>query len=443
MKIAIVGGGIAGLGAAWLLSRENEITVFEANDYPGGHSNTVEIEASGRRVPVDTGFIVYNELNYPNLTRLFEALGVPTEASNMSFAVSISDGDFEYEGSLPGLVAQPSNLARPRYMRMIRDVLRFYREAPELLEAGADGDMSLGAYLRQRRYSDGFIRDHLLPMGAAIWSASLSDVLEFPAASFVRFLVNHGLLRLMGRPQWRTVSGGSREYVRRLVQPYADRLRLNTAIAAVRRGPDGVWLRDVHGRSERFDQLVLATHADQALALLGEDADSGERRILGEFRYTANRAVLHTDQRLMPRRRSLWASWNYLADDVVDEGRKVAVTYWMNRLQNLETAPPLFVTLNPLAEPDPAAVHREFVYDHPQFDARAVQAQRQIWEIQGARRTWFCGSYCGYGFHEDGLQAGFAVAEALGAPAPWAREITPASPAIDAVALAPVAVAAE
>jgi len=239
------------------------------------------------------------------------------------------------------------------------------------------------------------------------------------------------------------VSGGSREYVRRLVEPFADRVRLNTAITAVRREPDGVWLRSADGRSERFDHLVLATHADQALAVLGEDASGEERQVLGGFRYTANRAVLHTDQRLMPRRRALWASWNYLADDVVDEGRKVAVTYWMNRLQNLGTAPPLFLTLNPLADPDPAAVHREFVYHHPQFDADAVHAQRRIWEIQGGQRTWFCGSYCGYGFHEDGLQAGFAVAEALGTPSPWAHEIVPASPAIDAVARASVAVAAE
>lgn len=437
MRIAIVGAGIAGLGAAWLLHRRHEIVVYEAGGHAGGHANTVDVEVGGRRIAVDTGFIVYNERTYPNLVRLFATLGVPSEESDMSFAVSRDQGRFEYAGSLGGLLAQPTNLARVDYWRMLRDLLRFYREAPALLETGEE--ISLGAYLARGGYGRPFVQDHLLPMGAAIWSSALDDVLDFPALSFVRFCANHGLLDMAARPRWRTVSGGSREYVRRLTAPFAERTRLATPVAAVRRTPGHVIVRDGRGQEERYDQLVLATHGDQALGILGADAAPDERAVLSAFRYARNRAVLHRDARLMPRRRRVWSSWNYLGEAGADRDPRVSVTYWMNRLQNIDTAVPLFVTLNPLHEPDPETVLGAYGYDHPQFDAAAIRAQRALPKIQGIRRTWFCGSYCGYGFHEDGLEAGFAVAAALDAPAPWADVIVPASPAAAAVAPLPPA----
>ncbi|MDJ0950978.1 MAG: FAD-dependent oxidoreductase [Alphaproteobacteria bacterium] len=443
MKIAIIGAGITGMGAAWLLNQKHAITVYEAASRPGGHSNTVLVEAAGTTIPVDTGFIVYNEATYPNLIRLFATLGVETEASDMSFSVSARRGQLEYEGSLRGLVAQPSNLARPSYWRMLKDVARFYREAPALLQDPAEETLTLRDYLSTNGYSDAFVEDHLLPMGAAIWSSSLDDMLEFPAVTFIRFSLNHGLLKIAGRPQWRTVTGGSQAYVEKLTAAFADRLRLGSPVKTVRRTQHGVLVRDAAGAEDRFDHVVLACHADQALAMLGDDATPDERFVMGAFRYAANRAILHRDAALMPRRRAAWASWNYLAGDRRDGRRKVAVSYWMNKLQNIDPKVPLFVTLNPYEEPRPSTVIGEFVYHHPQFDAGALAAQHALPSIQGRYRTWFCGSYCGYGFHEDGLQAGFAVAEALGAPAPWAGEIVPMSPAAVTAAPLPMAEAAE
>ncbi len=422
MRIAIVGTGISGLGAAWALDPHADITLYEAGGHVGGHSNTVDVEAGGKRIPVDTGFIVYNEVNYPNLTRLFERLAVPTQASNMSFAASIDDGRFEYAGSLAGFFVQSRNWARPRAWRMIRDILRFYREAPALLAETATPGLafagpSLGQYLRRGGYSDAFVRDHLGPMAAAIWSGSPGAMLDFPARSFVRFFANHGLLQVKGRPQWRTVTGGSREYVRRLTAGFAERIRLDTAVVALERTPVGVLLRDSTGRVERYDQVVLATHADQALDVLGPAAAPMERKLLGTFRYERNTAVLHQDERLMPRRRGVWSSWNYMASG--DDERTASVTYWMNRLQDLDSDVPLFLSLNPLRQPASDKVLGRFVYQHPQYDHAAIEAQAALPDIQGMDRVWFCGSYCGYGFHEDGLSAGLSVAAALGAEAPW------------------------
>ena len=433
MKIAIVGSGIAGLGAAWALNQRHEITVFEAEGYLGGHANTVEVVDRGRQVPVDTGFIVYNELTYPKLTRLFRELEVPTEKSEMSFSASLGQGAFEYKGDLPGLLAQPSNLGRPRYWRMLRDILRFYREAPELLTQEAEEGPSLGAYLEAGHYSDDFVNDHLLPMGAAIWSTSLSDMRSFPARTFVQFCQNHGLLLLTNRPQWMTVKGGSREYVRRLSRSFRHRVRLNQAVVACRRTPLGVFVTTEAGGEERFDQLVLACHSDQALRILGPDATREEAETLGALGYEDNLAVLHRDPELMPRRRGAWASWNYLGGEVEARGRKVSVTYWMNRLQNLKTGEPLLLSLNPIRRPDPDKVLASYSYAHPQFDQAALEAQAALYRIQGTQRTWFCGAYCGYGFHEDGLEAGFKVAAELGAAVPWAEEAGTSSPAWRAV----------
>jgi predicted NAD/FAD-binding protein len=443
MKLAIVGGGISGLSTAWLLARRHEVSLFESADYLGGHSNTEEIAVDGRPVPVDTGFIVYNEHNYPNLTRLFAELGVETAASDMSFSVSLGAGGFEYFGSAPGLFAQPSNLLRPAFWRLFRDLLRFYRAAPGLA-ARLDLDrITLGDLLAEGGYSNVFARRHLLPMAAAIWSSSLDDMLAFPARTFVQFFENHGLFSMGERPQWRSVLGGSRRYVEALSAPFRDRVHLATPIVAVRRTPAGVILRDAGGQERRFDQVVMATHADQALAMLGEDASRDERRILGAFRYQENRAVLHRDPALMPRRRRVWASWNYLAEGDAEITRRGAVSYWMNRLQRLDTTQEVFVTLNPLRAPAPHLTHGEFVYHHPQFDHAALKAQQHLPSIQGRERVWFCGSYCGYGFHEDGLQAGLSVAAALGQPAPWVAELVPMSPAWRAVTPVVPAIAAE
>ncbi len=443
MKIAVVGGGISGLGAAWLLARQFEVSVFEAANQLGGHSNTAEIQLDGRPVQVDTGFIVYNEYNYPNLTRLFDALGVETVASDMSFSVSLGAGAFEYAGDALGFFAQPSNLMRPDFWRLFRDLLRFYREAPQLADRHDLDRLTLGELLTEGGYSDLFARRHILPMAAAIWSSTLDDILAYPARTFVQFFENHGLFSLGERPQWRSVLGGSRRYVEALSASFWERVHLATPIVFVRRTPAGVVLRDASGQEYRFDQLILATHADQALAILGQDATAEERTVLGAFRYQVNRAVLHRDPALMPRRRRVWASWNYLGDGDADAAGRISLSYWMNRLQQLETRRDIFVTLNPERESASHLTHGEFTYRHPQFDRRALDAQDRLPEIQGLDRVWFCGSYCGYGFHEDGLQAGFAVAAALGAPAPWASQVTPMSPAWRAVAPAVPAMAAE
>jgi predicted NAD/FAD-binding protein len=443
MKIAVVGGGVSGLSAAWLLARRHEVNVFESAGYLGGHANTVDIRLGGRSVPVDTGFIVYNEHNYPNLTRLLGALGVETVESDMSFAVSEGAGGFEYFGSAPGLFAQPANLIRPDFWRLFRDLMRFYREAPYLATRGDLDRLTLGELLTEGGYSEVFARRHLLPMAAAIWSSTLEDILAFPAQVFVQFFKNHGLFSLGERPQWRSVLGGSRRYVAALSAPFRDRVHLSTPIVAIQRTPDAVILRDATGRARRFDQLVIATHADQALAMLGRDASSAERRVLGSFRYQENRAVLHRDPALMPRRRRVWASWNYMAENDTEITRRAAVSYWMNRLQRLDTQQEVFVTLNPLREPAPDLTHGEFLYHHPQFDQAALQGQAQLPSIQGLDRVWFCGSYCGYGFHEDGVDSGFAVAAALGAAAPWAARVTAMSPAGRAVTPDAPAIAAE
>ncbi len=433
MKIAIVGSGVAGLGAAWALNQHHEITLFESEGYLGGHANTVEVADERRQVPVDTGFIVYNEQTYPKLTRLFAELDVPTEDSDMSFSVSLGQGSFEYKGDLPGLLAQPSNLARPRFWRMLRDLARFYREAPRLLTQEAESEVSLAAFLEAGGYSDDFVNDHLLPMGAAIWSTSLADMRSFPARTFVQFCQNHGLLLYTDRPQWKTVTGGSREYVRRISRSFRNRVRLNQAVIACRRTPMGVFVTTECGGEERFDQLVLACHSDQALRILGQDATHHEAETLAAIGYEDNLAVLHQDSDLMPRRRGAWASWNYIGGDVEEEGRKVSVTYWMNRLQNLKTAAPLLLSLNPIHRPRPDKVLASYTYAHPQFDQAALEAQAAMYRIQGQRQTWFCGAYCGYGFHEDGLEAGFKVAAELGAPVPWADEAGTSSPAWRAI----------
>ena len=410
LNIAVVGSGISGLSAAWLLSQSHNVTLYEKDDRPGGHSNTVD----AGQTPVDTGFIVYNTRCYPNLCALFDHLNVETTATDMSFAASMDEGGLEYGGGdLSALFAQKRNLFRPRFWKMVRDILRFYREAPAALEDGTAEHISLGDYLRDKRYSKSFINDHLLPMGAAIWSTPVDTMMAYPLAAFVRFCQNHGLLQIKDRPQWRTVVGGSREYVKRMTAGISGGVVLDRAISKVGKTPSGkAFVEDRYGKREEFDHVVLACHGDQALALQ-EAPDARVSELLSAFKYERNLAILHNDASLMPKNHKVWSSWNYLAEDH-DGEQKVCVTYWMNRLQHLDQNNPLFVTLNPPRHPEEGSVIRSFLYDHPLFDAGAMAAQKELWSIQGVDNIWYCGSYFGYGFHEDGIQSGLAVAEALG-----------------------------
>jgi predicted NAD/FAD-binding protein len=416
-NFAVVGSGIAGMSAAWLLSKRHDVTVYESGNWIGGHSHTVDVATDRGTVAVDTGFIVYNEKNYPNLTALFRHLDVPTKDSCMEFGVSLDNGAFEYAGNLPGLVAQPACLVRAEYWQMLRDTLRFYREAPALSNEARR--MSLGAFLDWRKYSAAFARLHLLPMGAAIWSSSIEDMRAHPMRAFVRFFENHGLLKLSGRPQWRTVDGGSREYVRRLTAAYADRVKTQCGAQTILRDATGVTIVDMRGERHRHDGVIVAAHADQALGMLG-DASEGERDVLGAFKYRPNETVLHSDPALMPKRKRAWASWNYIGNSEASENADLCVTYWMNKLQGIDAKTPLFVTLNPNRMPREETIHGTWQYAHPIFDTGALDAQERLWTLQGVNNTWFCGSYFGSGFHEDGLQAGLAAAEAAGdVRRPW------------------------
>jgi predicted NAD/FAD-binding protein len=419
-RIAVIGGGISGLSAAWLLSRRHEVVLYERNTYIGGHSNTVEVETASGPVAIDTGFVVYNERNYPHLTRLFRTLGVATQPTDMSFSASIDDGRVEYAGdNLDTLFAQRRNLLSPAFLGMLHDILRFNRDAKRSLATGDATQLSLGEYLARGGYGRRLVDHYLLPMAAAIWSCPTATMREFPAPSFLRFFHNHGLIELRNRPQWHTVVGGSRNYVCRLVEAVGDGVKRACGVVSVQRADDGVWVTGQDGQRARFDEVVFGSHADETLALI--DAPSAEeRRILGAFSYQENRAILHCDTALMPRRQKVWSSWNYLANGGRTGTGAVSVTYWMNRLHRLPAGHrPYLLSLNPLSDPDQRRVITEISYHHPVFDASAVQGQKLLPSIQGRDRLWFCGAYSGYGFHEDGLRSAVNVAAQLGVSPPW------------------------
>jgi predicted NAD/FAD-binding protein len=420
LDIAVIGSGISGLSCAWLLSKGHKVTLYEGADRLGGHTNTVT-PASVPGLAVDAGFIVYTEATYPNFTALLKHLGVASQPSEMSFAVSRRDGGLEYAGTdLAGLFAQKANLLRPRFWGMLKDLLRFYRQAPRDAQAMEAGHLSLNAYLKAGGYGAALSEDHLLPMAAAIWSTPTASVGDYPAAAFIRFCENHGLLRVSGRPAWRTVTGGARHYLDRMLQDISGPVHIARQILSVTRDADGVRLRDVSGQIARHDQVVMAGAAHHSLAMLGEEATAEETSLLGAFGHTRNLAVLHTDASLMPRRRRVWSSWNFMEHDATKGGSAPFVTYWMNRLQGIPGPQEYFLTLNPPRPPAAGTLLHSEQYSHPLFDRAALAAQRRLWSLQGVNRTWFCGAWFGAGFHEDGLQSGLAVAEALGGlRRPW------------------------
>lgn len=429
MKIGVVGAGITGLSAAWLIGSgeggaRHNVTLFEAEGRLGGHSNTVDVDAPEGTIPIDTGFIVYNPPAYPNLVALFARLDVETAQSNMSFSVSLGRGSYEYSGTgFNGYFGQRRNLASPRHWRMAAEIFRFHREAASLAQQstirGSAGP-ALGDFLRKNGYNRAFIDHHILPMAAAIWSAPAETMLEYPAGSFARFFANHQLLQASGHPVWRTVAGGSGAYVARLRRRSGAVVRAGEPVVHIKPSAQSVEVVTSSGSVELFDRVAICCHADTALGLLDQPT-ADERRVLASFRYSRNTAVLHTDRGLMPRRRRIWSSWNNVSSD---PGAPVIVTYWMNSLQPLATKTDYFVTLNPEGMPAPGSEIARFNYEHPIFDRAAIEAQSAIWGIQGNRNVWFAGAHLGSGFHEDGLQAGLAVAEDMTSDAgpvvrPW------------------------
>ena len=422
-RIAVVGSGIAGLSAAWTLAPEAHVTLFEAGSHFGGHAHTVDVTLDGVTHGVDTGFLVYNHRTYPHLIRLFAELGVDTAPSDMSFSVQSHADGLEWSGSnLNTVFAQRRNLVRPAFLAMLRDILRFNRLTTAVAERHQEQELTepIGEFLDRHGFGQVFRDWYFLPMIGCIWSCPTEQMLRFPVATMIRFCHNHGLIQVADRPQWHTVRGGSRQYVRKMLPRIQD-ARLNTPVRSVRRAPPGalsgsgaagVWVATDAGE-ERFDEVVLACHSDQSLALLA-DASRQERRWLGALRYHPNRTVLHTDTSLMPRRRLAWAAWNYeRAAQLQREQAHVCLHYWINRLQPLPWQTPVIVSLNPTREPDPAKVIRAFEVHHPVFDQAAIHAQARLPEFQGHSHVWFCGAWTRYGFHEDGLMSGLAVAQAL------------------------------
>ena len=408
MKIAIIGSGVSGNTLAWHLSKQHEVTVFEADGHIGGHTHTHEIDAFGKRYNIDTGFIVYNDWTYPNFIEMLNTLGVETQSSDMSFSVHDEASGLEYNGtSLNSLFAQRRNLFRPSFIGMIRDILRFNQEAPALLD-DHQADMPFGEYLKLNGYGEKFIAHYVIPMGSAIWSASPDQMFEFPAKFFIRFFHNHGMLSVSDRPEWRVIKGGSKAYVEKLTQAFKDNIRLNTPIESVQRKNEGVIVKPKNQAAELFDWVFFACHSDQALAIL-EDASNDEIEILGAIPYQNNQIVLHTDMNLMPKKKLAWAAWNY---HITEQALNLAaVTYNMNILQSLESPEPFLVTLNHTSQIDPNKIIKTLNYTHPVFTPKGIAAQLRHAEISGVNRTGYAGAYWRNGFHEDGVASALAALE--------------------------------
>ncbi len=419
-KIAIIGSGISGLSAAYFLSKNFAVKIFEKNNYIGGHSNTVDINYSGKKIAVDTGFIVFNHQTYPNLTPFFHLLDVAYEKSNMSFAIKVDNGKIEYAGTNIGTVfAQFKNIFNPQFLRMLRDILLFNKEAENILQRSFDSNYSLKNLLDDLGVKDYFRQYYLLPMSGAIWSCPLETMLSYPAQSFVRFFKNHGLLSVANQPQWFSVSGGSKEYVKKIIAKVgAEKFLINNAATSVKRLGDKVLVKSQQ-IEEEFDYVIFATHGDQVLSIL-QNPTSLEKEILGNFKYQPNLAVLHSDSSLMPNSKKAWASWVY-SKNKSDSEDKISITYWMNNLQNIDANYPLFVTLNPNQKIAEDKIFAKFNYEHPIFDSFAVSAQSRINEIQGLDNIYFCGAYQKYGFHEDGISSALNVVNKFGVFAPWQK----------------------
>ena len=433
MRIAVIGSGISGLASAWLLSRQHDVVLFESNDYLGGHTHTHDIELQGRQFRVDTGFIVHNPVHYPLLTRMFEELGVATKPTTMSFSMHSEASGVEYNAtSLGGLFCQRGNLLSPRFWQMLADLRRFYRIAPRLLETDDPGP-TLGDYLKEHGFGEAFRDEHLLPMASALWSSPSAQILAFPARYLVQFMANHHMLQVSGRPDWRVVVGGSASYVRAMQERWQVSVRLKTPVLAVRRDVDGVNVMTADG-TERFSQVVLACHSDQALSLLA-DADDRESSILGAIPYQTNDVVLHTDASLLPRNRKAWAAWN--AHVPRDPSHACTVSYCMNLLQGIDAPQPLVVTLNRTHAINPALILRRMSYAHPVYTHASVAAQGRRYVIQGQRRTWFAGAYWGWGFHEDGIRSAVEVARALGVAWEGFPAVAADAPEVPLTVLAP------
>ncbi|WP_018152743.1 NAD(P)/FAD-dependent oxidoreductase [Leeia oryzae] len=418
-RIAVIGSGISGLASAYFLNRGHEVTLFEAGNYLGGHTHTVDVTLDGVTHPADTGFLVFNQHTYPNLIALFAELAVSSHATDMSFGVSMDQGHLEWAGTnLDTVFAQRRNMLSPRFLGMLRDILRFNAAAAQNLSDSLVSGMTLGQLLDAGRYGETFRHAYLLPMAAAIWSSSPRDILAFPASTFLRFCINHALLQVNNRPQWQTVQMGAREYVKKIAATLPD-IRLNTPVVSVDRQAGQVRVRTAT-TTELFDAVVMATHAPDTLQMLG-DASAAEAAVLGAVKYQPNLAVLHTDSQQLPKRRKVWSAWNYLGGAEVAGERPVCVSYLLNQLQQLPFAQPVVVTLNPFTPPDPARVIARFEYAHPVFDQAAIDAQQQLPTIQGKHGIWFAGAWTGYGFHEDGLKSALRVVADFGMAPEWAR----------------------
>ena len=427
MKIAVIGSGITGLGTAYALHKNHQVKLFEQSDRFGGHSNTVEVERDGKSFSVDTGFIVYNNLNYPNLKGLFDHLDVPTKWSDMSFGFSKNNGNVEYAcDNLDKIFAQRLNLVNVNFIRGLLEILRFNREAPVELDRGSLETLSLGEYLSLKRHGKWFADNFILPLGSAIWSTPTSDILKFPAINFISFFRNHDLLMGMSQAQfrWRTVEGGSKVYVSKILNALGPKAIKNRKVCKVERVSNGVNLTFLDGSSEQFEQVICCTHAPQAMNILA-DLSEQEKALLSSFKTSENKAILHSDTSLMPKREKVWSSWNFFSYDQAKQEKLASVTYWMNRLQGFDKRYPFFVTLNPLKEPDSSTVYAEFHYNHPVFDKKTFEAQKSLNLIQGMGGIWYAGAWLGYGFHEDGLTSGLRVACSLGIKTSWAQKLEP------------------